>query len=262
MTSTYHAQHGEDLLIQRAIGSTAKYFYYVEVGMIDGLRFSNTAALERQGWTGLCVEAHPDYVEQVRQNRPNSTVIHAAASDACGDALTFYADPRGDLSTAVKPDVEKLKEEFGDWVWGFEEIQVPMRTLDDMLREADAPMGMEVVSIDVEGYELQVLRGFDLNRWQPRLIVLETDKDGGSDTVFKHLAEHGYTPARSFGVNTVFTRTRMDAWRVRLVQIDQPVLHTAHPTDPKAPEQRVYPSTYETNGDYLRRLAGHLLSAA
>ncbi len=52
-------------------------------------------------------------------------------------------------------------------------IEVPVRTLDDVLIEARAPVPLDFLSIDVEGHELEVLSGFDLARWRPRLILLE-----------------------------------------------------------------------------------------
>ena len=48
-----------------------------------------------------------------------------------------------------------------------------MRTLDSLLDEAEAPKPIDLLSVDVEGHELDVLRGFDFVRWQPRLILLE-----------------------------------------------------------------------------------------
>ena len=48
-----------------------------------------------------------------------------------------------------------------------------MRTLDDILDEACAPAPFDFLSIDVEGHELEVLSGFDLARWRPRLILIE-----------------------------------------------------------------------------------------
>jgi hypothetical protein len=52
-------------------------------------------------------------------------------------------------------------------------IEVPIRTLDSVLAEAGAPDRFDFLSIDVEGHEIEVLRGFDFNRWQPRLILVE-----------------------------------------------------------------------------------------
>jgi len=52
-------------------------------------------------------------------------------------------------------------------------IEVPVRTLDDVLTEARVPAGFDFLSVDVEGHELDVLSGFDFARWRPRLILLE-----------------------------------------------------------------------------------------
>ena len=52
-------------------------------------------------------------------------------------------------------------------------IDVPVRALDDILVEAGAPAQFEFLSIDVEGHELEVLSGFNLARWRPRLILIE-----------------------------------------------------------------------------------------
>jgi len=52
-------------------------------------------------------------------------------------------------------------------------VNVPIRTLNDILEEAGAPRGFDFLSIDVEGHEIEVLRGIDLTHWRPRLIMLE-----------------------------------------------------------------------------------------
>jgi len=51
-------------------------------------------------------------------------------------------------------------------------IEVSVRTLDDILAEVNAPF-IDLVSIDVEGHELDVLDGFNLSHWRPRLILIE-----------------------------------------------------------------------------------------
>jgi hypothetical protein len=52
-------------------------------------------------------------------------------------------------------------------------IDVPARTLNSILAEAGAPQPIDFLSIDVEGHEIEVMRGFDFIRWQPRLVLLE-----------------------------------------------------------------------------------------
>jgi hypothetical protein len=80
-----------------------------------------------------------------------------------------------------------------------EVIDVPVRTLDDILREADAPASIDFVSIDVEGHEVEVLRGFDLNHWRPRLILIE---DHVTDLgTHRSLTNAGYSLIRRTGLN-------------------------------------------------------------
>lgn len=253
MSQTFYSQHGEDVIALRAFDRSRGPRFFVEVGMIDGRRFSNTLALEERGWRGVCVEAHPGFVARVRRNRPNSTVVHCAAADRAG-VLPFHADPRGDLSGLAPRDSGQMRDRFGEDFRGYEVIDVPVRTLDDILAENDAPQNMEVVSIDIEGGELAALRGFDLDRWRPRLLILEADDDAALDALTNHLQPRGYRLARRVGVNAMFTRSRLDAWRIRAVRVDRRVLHTANPMDHAAADRVMYPSAYETRGDYGRRL--------
>jgi hypothetical protein len=52
-------------------------------------------------------------------------------------------------------------------------IEVPVRTLDDIQPEVQAPVPLDLLSLDVEGHELRVLEGFTFARWRPRLVLLE-----------------------------------------------------------------------------------------
>ena len=47
-------------------------------------------------------------------------------------------------------------------------INVSIRTLDSILVEAGSPTEFDFLPIDVEGHEIEVLRGFDIARWRPR----------------------------------------------------------------------------------------------
>jgi FkbM family methyltransferase len=258
----FYAQHGEDIVAYKALQRSQGPRYFVEVGMIDGKRFSNTLAFEHRGWRGLCVEAHPAYVEMVRTNRPNSTVVHAAAADVSGQTMPFYADPRGDLSSLVARDESEMKKRFGHWFKGYDVVHVPVRTLNDMLREANAPTDFELLSIDIEGGELAALRGLDLDHWKPRVLILEADDNQALSELNDYLAPHHYTCARRVGINAIFTRYAADAWRIRLAKLDDRVLHTAHPTDHTIPDQIIIPSTFETKSQYLKRLIRTVASAA
>jgi methyltransferase FkbM-like protein len=78
-------------------------------------------------------------------------------------------------------------------------IEVPVRTLDDILTEAKAPIPIDLLSIDVESHEIEVLNGLTLTRWQPRLILIE---DLAFNTrLHRLLQSRGYKWVRRTGLN-------------------------------------------------------------
>jgi hypothetical protein len=82
-------------------------------------------------------------------------------------------------------------------------IEVPVRTLDDILEEANAPIPIDLLSIDVESHEVDVLSGLTLTRWQPRLIVIED--------IVQHRRLHWLLKSRGY---KWLRRTGFNSWYV------------------------------------------------
>jgi hypothetical protein len=78
-------------------------------------------------------------------------------------------------------------------------IDVKVRTLDDVLSEGQATAPIDLMSVDVEGHELEVLSGFDFERWKPRLVLLE-DHVSNLDK-HRFMTRAGYTLMRRTGLN-------------------------------------------------------------
>jgi hypothetical protein len=71
--------------------------------------------------------------------------------------------------------------------------------LDAILRDAGAPRPLDFLSIDVEGHEIEVLDGFDLAYWRPRLLLIE---DHVLDlNLHRTLQSRGYKWVRRSGLN-------------------------------------------------------------
>lgn len=139
--------------------------FFVEVGANEPKFESMTYFLEEQGWNGILVEPNPKLCRQLREQRPRSQVFETAvgAPSDVGEAdLHVSAGGGGHSSIRSEPGV----------VLGGESVRVAMKTLDQVLEEANAKE-IDFISLDVEGMEVDVLRGFDLARWQPRLLLIE-----------------------------------------------------------------------------------------
>jgi FkbM family methyltransferase len=233
----YYGQRGDDFLLWLPFLERESKGYFVEVGALDGKRFSNTYSFEEQGWTGVCVEAHPDYIELVRQNRPKSNVIFAAAGDEIG-TVTFYANSRGSLST-LNPGQEEHFKTYGVYFTGFEEHQVPMLTLTQMLAEANAPHKIDVLSIDVEGAEMLVLNGMDWSTYQAQVIIIEADGGEAEQRIDEFFARIGYHKARNYFGNVIYCRQQTDAQLIAKTEVNCIAIHTPHPLDKHEPIQHI-----------------------
>jgi len=143
----------------------------VDVGAADGVQLSNTLAFEQMGWLCLCIEANKEHEEALKKNRKHYQMC--AAGDQAGKAdLQIYGRP-DDLNfhlslTGIKPH-ESIKPVMT--LVGVSEVTV--KTLNQCIYDFDQFKTIDFVSIDTEGNELDVLKGFAITFWKPRLMVVE-----------------------------------------------------------------------------------------
>jgi FkbM family methyltransferase len=127
--------------------------YFIEVGANDGFELSNTLYLEQHfGWTGVLVEANPRYLDSLSR-RERSIVVNKAISDQAGEAEFVDGGVYGGLSTKLDGTHTRRTEGAG-------RIRVQCITIDDFFGLVNPPEVIDFLSIDVEGADLQILRGF------------------------------------------------------------------------------------------------------
>jgi len=139
--------------------------YFVEVGAGDPYFESQTWQFEQAGWTGILIEPRKDLAEKLRKER-TAVVFNVACSSPknAGRLMPFYV-------AGSNSSLERERLAAGTAVQCV--VEVPTRTLDQILTEARVTPPIDFISIDVEGHELGVLQGFDFRKWCPRLILVE-----------------------------------------------------------------------------------------
>lgn len=149
--------------------------FFVEAGANDGYTQSNTYWLERfRGWHGLLVEPMQELFELCAVERPQSSVRRAALVpfDYPDETITMRF---GDLMSSVNGDQMDVERTAAGVAQGWRdayEAAVPARTLTSLLDEIGAPE-VDLLSLDVEGFEPQVLAGLNLEKYPPRWILVE-----------------------------------------------------------------------------------------
>jgi FkbM family methyltransferase len=164
---------------------------FVEVGANEPRARSQTFHLEQAGWSGVLIEPQPALAAQLRAERKAKVfAVACSAPENVGKTLPLHvAGPLSSLDRArMAPGAAPEAV-----------IDVPVRTLDSVLEEAGTLAGFDFLSIDVEGHEIEVLRGFDVARWRPRLILLEDHV--GDLSKHRYLTRAGYRIIRRYENN-------------------------------------------------------------
>ncbi len=183
------ARDGLDSVLEKIV---PEHGVYVEAGAIDGFSFSNTYYLDRvKGWKGLLVEPNPLQCEACRKFRRRAIVVHGAlvpmdypdsvVSIRYGNDLSWT---EGAYSGDELREREQLLARYG---LSGESIEVPAYTLQSLLDKHQ--LQVTLFSLDVEGFEAQVLRGLDLSRSAPAFILVECQTEGRYKEVHDLLCE-------------------------------------------------------------------------
>ena len=167
MSFLSYAQNFEDVMLWRALGHIAGG-RYVDVGAQHPRIDSVSRAFYERGWRGVHVEPVPAFADLLRADRPDETVLQVALAEREGTlVLNVFADTG--LSTAVASYALRHEAERG---YAGQRIEVPVQTLAAALQPL-AGKDVHWLKIDVEGFELQVLQGWDSEALRPWVMVVE-----------------------------------------------------------------------------------------
>ncbi len=155
--------------------------FFVEVGANDGISQSNTLLLEQKlDWRGILIEAIPSLAKQCMFNRPKCIVENCALVSSNYEAS--YVEMRYcNLMSVVKggmknPEDEEYHIQRGKRFLGVNEnvhtVKARAMTLTQVL-EKHCIDEVDFLSLDVEGYETEVLKGIDLRRHAPKWMLIE-----------------------------------------------------------------------------------------
>lgn len=157
--------------------------YFVELGANDGVTQSNSLYFEKhRGWRGVLVEPAPQNFLKCRQNRSGRNSIYCAACVSFDCDQEFVRIAYSNLMStpiSLETDIQdpRAHARLGDRFLGHGETMFEFgavaRPLNALLQDAGAPRQIDFLSLDVEGAELEVLKGVDHEAFRFKFILVE-----------------------------------------------------------------------------------------
>ena len=189
-----YSQGAEDIImphIWRYHFSQTEPGRYVDVGCNAPIRYSNTFELYLRGWRGINIDANRDLIDECTRVRKEDICIRAAVSDAVRE-VTFHKAKDDAVSTIDETRLVEWKKHF-DFADEDKETLKTQR-LTEILDANLAGSNIDLLTIDVEGHDMQVLRGLDFAKYRPKIIIIEMHefREIESSDIYRHLTSIGY----------------------------------------------------------------------
>ena len=163
--------------------------YFIEFGACDGMTLSNSLLLEREyGWSGLVAEPNPRWHAALKVNRKCAIDLRCVSGKS-GETESFDATAiaeLGGMTRTMPVDSNTLARSM------HAKIKVPTVSLNDLLREHNAPRTIDYLSVDTEGSELEILTAFNWDAYDVRLVSVEHNQTPAREALATLLSGLGF----------------------------------------------------------------------
>lgn len=214
------AESDIDRIVQDAFFRNTKSGVLVEVGAAHPEYLSISASFRKRGWTVIAVEPNPAFCALHRSM--GYEILEYACSDANQDDVEFFVVDSNDQpydggnvsfesfsSLGIKDQFAELHDTVKSRTTT-KTISVSVRTLDNLLGEHHPEIDeIDLLALDVEGWELNVMRGLSIERYRPKVVILENLFN--DDRYRDFMREQGYGLWKTLSPNEIYIRPGMKA---------------------------------------------------
>jgi FkbM family methyltransferase len=196
----FYSQIGQDIWVLETALPGLRNGYFLDVGSADGTSLSNTKALEERGWNGICVDPFPTHME-------------GRACQMFKEVVFSEAGKRMKFSTAG--ELGGLTDTLGGgkaYAVQSPAVEFTTVTLGDILMRAKAPHRIDFMSLDIEGAELEALRGFPFDRYQLGALAVEHNfEEPKRGQILELMKNHGFARVHTWHQDDFYLPRRSSA---------------------------------------------------
>ena len=211
-----YSQAGEDKIIEfilSYLGEKNIGLSYLDIGCNDYKNLSNSYALYKKGVRGVLIDANPIYIDEIKMYRPEDIVLNCGIGAKNSEKMKFYILNTPGLDSF---DLESIKEAQRQtpWIEIVDEIEVPVYTLDEIYEKYFASVPT-IVSLDVEGLEMDILKSTNFEKYRPYIFIIETIEyrekisvTNKRNDIIDFMQKNDYAEYAFTGVNSIFIDKR------------------------------------------------------
>lgn len=246
-----YAQNGEDLIVAGFFPDIDKGFY-VDVGANHPVRHSVTKLLYDKGWHGINIEPNIDLFRLVEKYRPNDVNLNIgiAGKEGMLELRVYHSrDGLAGLSTFTSEIKEEYTHQENEDTKNFTDVVVKTVSLAQLFKKQKVG-SIHFLKVDVEGFENEVLRSNDWNKYRPILLCIESNHL--VNDWHDYLKEQNYTVVFNDGLNDYLLaneelsrRDKFDYAKTML--LDKPVINSDLAEVLEGIEKRVNYSEHQYN---------------
>lgn len=201
------SEQGEDLVLMRIFKALKMPRpSYLDIGSHDPIRFNNTYKLYTNGSRGVLVEPNPFFCDKSKKARPGDKVLNIGIGITDQQAADYYIiRDRSLLNTFSKQQADRLVKISGPRAIE-KVIKMPLVNINKVIAQhfKKAP---DLISIDVEGLDLDIIKSLDFEKYRPAVFCVETLEFNTRQLkteIHQLMHARGYEVRAGTWVNTIF----------------------------------------------------------
>jgi len=199
------SQWGEDQEIKKFFLNDKKGVY-LDIGCFHPYMYSNTVLLYKKGWNGVNVDMNPTSIDLFNIARPKDVNICSAVSDEIKEFEMYYDDPFSPVNTIDKEFYKMSKHIFFK---SKKTIIVKSKKFKEIIKISKIEENIDFINIDVEGFDYQILKQINFEKFKIKLIAIETHNVDGSQTknnlqINEYLKKFNFALYKRIGPTSLF----------------------------------------------------------
>lgn len=203
------SQCGEDFIIETLIPHKRNGFY-IDVGANHPIKFNNTFLFYKKGWSGINIEPNNSRMWLFNFFRRRDINLNIGIGKEKSE-IDFYIFKESTLSTFEKSASEEYQK-MGHSLKNILKIQI--LPLKEILEKYASQIEIDILSIDTEGFDMEVLESNDWGQFRPRFLIIETLEYRNDGTGKKlneqfdpYMEKIGYKKIGETYINSIYEKT-------------------------------------------------------